>query len=41
MLSILWFIFIIPAFILFLKPEDALLRCTDRMPGRISVKTVK
>lgn len=41
MLSIWWFIFIIPAFILFYKPEDVLLRCHALMPGRISAKPVK
>jgi len=41
MLSIWWFIFIIPAFVLFLKPEDVLFWCRIRFPDRIPKNSVK
>lgn len=41
MLSIWWFIFIIPAFILFYKPEDVLLWCRKNVSNQIPAKPVK
>ena len=41
MLSIWWFIFIIPAFILFYKPEEVLLRCRSYFGDLIPEKSVK
>jgi hypothetical protein len=41
MLSIWWFVFIIPAFILFYRPEDVLLWCRTVAADRIAANPVK
>jgi hypothetical protein len=41
MLSIWWFVFVIPAFILFYSPEDVFLWCRVRSASRIPEKPVK